>query len=34
VLENKWYCPGVGIVKEKDVRGGTVSTQLRRIVQR
>jgi hypothetical protein len=33
-LENKWYCPGVGIVKEKDVRGGTVSTQLRRIVQR
>ncbi len=34
VLENKWYCPRVGIVKERDVRGGTVRTQLRRIVQR
>jgi hypothetical protein len=34
VLENKWYCPGVGITRERDVRGGTVSTALVRIVQR
>ena len=28
VLENKFYCPGVGIARERDVRGGTVSTAL------
>ena len=31
-LENKFYCPGVGIVKELDVKGGTVNTGLARIV--
>ena len=34
VLENKWYCPGVGIARERDVRGGSVSTALVRIVDR
>jgi hypothetical protein len=34
VLENKWYCRGVGITRERDVRGGTVQTALARIVQR
>ena len=33
-LENKFYCPGVGIVRERDVRGGTVRTALTKIVQR
>jgi hypothetical protein len=28
VLENKFYCPGIGIVKERDVRGGSVNTGL------
>jgi hypothetical protein len=31
-LENKYYCPGVGIVKELDVQGGTVNTGLTRII--
>jgi hypothetical protein len=31
VLENKFYCPGVGIVRERDVRGGTVSTALTKV---
>jgi hypothetical protein len=34
VLENKWYCPGVGIARERDVKGGTARTALARIVQR
>jgi hypothetical protein len=34
VLENKFYCPGIGIVKERDVRGGTVRTGLTNVVQR
>ena len=34
VLENKWYCPGVGIARERDVRGGNVTTLLPTIVQR
>ena len=33
-LENKFYCRGVGVVRERDVRGGTVSTALARIVSR
>ncbi|HEU5153481.1 MAG TPA: hypothetical protein VFU03_01990 [Gemmatimonadales bacterium] len=31
-LENKYYCPGVGIVKELDVKGGTVNTGLTTII--
>jgi hypothetical protein len=31
-LENKYYCPGVGIVNERDVKGGTVNTGLTRII--
>ncbi|HSE44139.1 MAG TPA: hypothetical protein VLA89_02300 [Gemmatimonadales bacterium] len=31
-LENKYYCPGVGIVKELDVQGGTVNTGLTTII--
>ena len=31
-LENKYYCPGVGIVKELDVKGGTVNTGLKTII--
>jgi hypothetical protein len=31
-LENKFYCPGVGIVKELDVKGGTVNTGLKTII--
>ena len=31
-LENKFYCPGVGIVKELDVKGGTVNTGLTTII--
>jgi carboxypeptidase family protein len=27
-LEHKFYCPGIGIVRERDVRGGTVNTAL------
>ena len=34
VLENKWYCPGAGITREADVKGGAVRTALARIVQR
>jgi hypothetical protein len=34
VLENKWYCPGVGIAKEREVRGGSGGTELTAIVQR
>jgi hypothetical protein len=34
VLENKWYCPGVGIARERDVRGGDERTALTAIVQR
>jgi hypothetical protein len=34
VLENKFYCPGYGIVRERDVRGGTVNTALARVVSR
>ena len=30
--ENKYYCPGVGIVNELDVKGGTVNTGLTRII--
>ncbi len=33
-LENKFYCRGVGVVRERDVRGGTVRTALTRIVSR
>ena len=31
-LENKYYCPGIGIVKELDVSGGTVNTGLTTII--
>ena len=31
-LENKYYCPGLGIVKELDVSGGTVNTGLTKIM--
>ncbi len=31
-LENKFYCPGIGIVQERDVSGGTVNTGLARII--
>jgi hypothetical protein len=31
-LENKYYCPGIGIVQELDVSGGTVNTKLVRII--
>jgi hypothetical protein len=27
-LEYKYYCPGIGVVRERDVRGGTVNTAL------
>jgi hypothetical protein len=27
-LEYKYYCPGIGVVRERDVRGGTVNTGL------
>lgn len=27
-LEHKFYCPGIGIVRERDVRGGSVNTAL------
>jgi hypothetical protein len=27
-LEHKFYCPGIGIVRERDVSGGTVNTAL------
>jgi hypothetical protein len=27
-LEYKFYCPGIGVVRERDVRGGTVNTAL------
>ena len=33
VLENKFYCPGVGIVRERDVKGGTVSTALTNVLR-
>ena len=32
VLENKFYCPGFGIVRERDVKGGTVNTALTNVV--
>ena len=28
VLENKWYCPDVGVVREETVRGGTEVVEL------
>jgi hypothetical protein len=31
-LENKFYCPGIGIVSELDVSGGTVNTGLVKII--
>jgi hypothetical protein len=34
VLENKFYCPGYGVVREHDVRGGTANTALAKVVQR
>ena len=34
LLENKFYCRGVGIARERDLRGGTGRTALTRIVQR
>ena len=34
LLENKFYCPGIGITRERDLRGGTGRTALARIVQR
>jgi hypothetical protein len=34
LLENKYYCPGIGITRERDVRGGTGRTALARIGQR
>ena len=34
VLENKYYCPGIGITRERDVQGGTGRTALARIGQR
>jgi hypothetical protein len=34
VLENKWYCAGLGIVRERDAKGGSVSTALTNVVQR
>jgi hypothetical protein len=33
-VEYKYYCPGVGVVRERDVRGGTVFTSLTKVVQR
>ena len=33
-VEYKLYCPGIGITRERDVRGGTVQTALTRIVSR
>jgi hypothetical protein len=32
VLENKFYCPSIGVLSERDVKGGTVSTGLVKIV--
>jgi hypothetical protein len=34
VLENKFYCPRYGIVRERDARGGTVSTALVNVIQK
>ena len=33
-VEYKYYCPGLGVVRERDVRGGTVITSLTSVVQR
>jgi hypothetical protein len=33
-LEYKLYCPGVGVARERDVRGGTAHDQLIEIVSR
>jgi len=33
-VEYKHYCPGVGVVRERDIRGGTVFTSLTAIRQR
>ena len=33
-VEHKFYCPGIGVTRERDVRGGTVETSLTRIVSR
>ena len=32
VLENKFYCPNIGIARERDAKGGTVRTGLVKIV--
>jgi hypothetical protein len=32
-LEHKFYCPGIGIVRERDVRGGTVNTALTNVIR-
>ena len=34
VLEHKFYCPGIGIARERDLSGGTARTALTKIVQR
>jgi hypothetical protein len=31
-LEHKFYCPGIGIVRERDVSGGTVNTALTNVL--
>ena len=33
-LEQKFYCRGVGVVSERDLRGGTAHTALTTIVSR
>jgi hypothetical protein len=32
-LEHKFYCPGLGVVRERDVRGGTVNTALTHVLR-
>jgi hypothetical protein len=33
-VEYKFYCPGIGVMRGRDVRGGTARTALTRIVNR
>ena len=32
-LEHKFYCPGIGVVRERDVTGGTVNTALTNVIR-
>ena len=32
-LEHKFYCPGIGVVRERDVKGGTVNTALTKVIR-